>query len=108
MTGDRYPDLAFGADFETIGAATHAGNVWVLRGGASGLTGTGAQSFNQGTSGVPGANESSDMFGDAIHLADRNKDGRADLSVVRAARTATTAPYGSCAAPPEAPRPPAR
>ena len=53
----------------------------MLRGGASGLTGTGAQSFNQGTSGVPGANESSDMFGDAIHLADRNKDGRADLSV---------------------------
>ncbi|MFF0052158.1 FG-GAP repeat domain-containing protein [Streptomyces sp. NPDC005498] len=81
VNGDRYPDLAFGAHFETVGAATHAGNVCVLPGGASGLTGTGAQSFNQGTSGVPGANESSDMFGDAIHLADHNKDGRADLSV---------------------------
>ncbi|MFD7944272.1 FG-GAP repeat protein [Streptomyces sp. NPDC059744] len=81
VNGDRYPDLAVGADFETIGSATHAGNVWVLRGGASGQTGTGAQSFNQGTSGVPGANESSNMVGDAIHLADHNKNGRADLSV---------------------------
>ncbi|MCX5048132.1 MULTISPECIES: FG-GAP-like repeat-containing protein [unclassified Streptomyces] len=81
VNGDGYPDLAVGANFETIGSATHAGSVWVLRGGASGLTGTGAQSFNQDTSGVPGANESSDMFGDAVHLADHNKDGRADLSV---------------------------
>lgn len=81
VDGDGYPDLAVGANFETIGAASHAGNVWVLRGGASGLTGTGAQSFNQGTPGIPGANESSDLFGDAVHLADHNKDGRADLSV---------------------------
>ncbi|MEU0784427.1 FG-GAP-like repeat-containing protein [Streptomyces sp. NPDC006173] len=81
VDGDRYPDLAAGAVFESIGSATHAGNVWVLRGGPSGLTGTGAQSFNQGTAGVPGANESSDLFGDAVHLADHNKDGRADLSV---------------------------
>ncbi|MFE9995570.1 FG-GAP-like repeat-containing protein [Streptomyces avermitilis] len=81
VNGDGYPDLAVGADFETIGSADQAGSVWVLRGGASGLTGTGAQSFDQGTSGVPGANESSDLFGDAIHLADHNKDGRADLSV---------------------------
>jgi hypothetical protein len=81
VNGDRYPDLAVGADFESIGSADQTGSVWVLRGGASGLTGTGAQSFNQGTAGVPGANESSDLFGDAIHLADHNKDGRADLSV---------------------------
>ncbi|MEW2164195.1 FG-GAP-like repeat-containing protein [Streptomyces sp. NPDC007084] len=81
VDGDRYPDLAVGAAFESIGSATHAGNVWVLRGGASGLKATGAQSFNQGTAGVPGANESSDLFGDALHLADHDKDGRADLSV---------------------------
>ncbi|GGK81541.1 FG-GAP-like repeat-containing protein [Streptomyces flaveus] len=81
VNGDGYPDLAVGADFETIGSADQTGNVWVLRGGASGLTATGAQSFNQGTPGVPGANESADMFGHAIHLADHNKDRRADLSV---------------------------
>ncbi|MGW1539210.1 FG-GAP repeat protein [Streptomyces sp. NPDC002309] len=78
---DGYPDLAVGAVFETIGSASHTGNVWVLRGGASGLTGTGAQSFHQNTAGVPGTGESSDMFGGAVHLADHNKDGRADLSV---------------------------
>ncbi|MFG2554062.1 FG-GAP-like repeat-containing protein [Streptomyces sp. NPDC048581] len=81
VNGDRYPDLAVGAVFETIGSASHAGSVWVLRGSASGLKATGAQSFNQGTSGVPGANETSDLFGTAVHLADHNKDGRADLSV---------------------------
>ncbi|WRZ91740.1 FG-GAP-like repeat-containing protein [Streptomyces sp. NBC_01007] len=81
VNGDGYPDLAVGADNESIGSAEGVGNVWVLRGGPSGLTGTGAQSFNQGTSGVPGGNESADMFGDAVHLADHNKDGRADLSV---------------------------
>ncbi|MCT9008179.1 FG-GAP-like repeat-containing protein [Streptomyces rhizosphaerihabitans] len=81
VNGDGYPDLAVGADNESIGSAEGVGNVWVLRGGPSGLTGTGAQSFNQDTSGVPGGNESADMFGGAVHLADHNKDGRADLSV---------------------------
>ncbi len=81
VNGDEYPDLAVSAVFETVGSASHAGNVWVLRGGASGLTGTGAQSFHQGTEGVPGANEQSDMFGTAVHLTDHDKDGRADLSV---------------------------
>ncbi|MFF6995405.1 FG-GAP-like repeat-containing protein [Streptomyces sp. NPDC008313] len=81
VDGDGYPDLAVGANFETIGSAAQVGNVWVVRGGPSGLTGTGAQSFNQGTPDVPGANESSDLFGDAVHLADHDKDGRADLSV---------------------------
>lgn len=78
---DDYPDLAVGANFETIGDAAEAGNVWVLRGGPSGLTATGAVSLNQGTPGVPGANESSDLFGDVVHLADHNNDDRADLSV---------------------------
>jgi len=81
VNGDDYPDLAVGADFETIGDADTAGNVWILRGGPSGLTATGAVSFNQGTAGVPGANESSDMFGQAVHLADHDNDDRADLSV---------------------------
>lgn len=81
VNGDGYPDLAVGADNESIGSTDGVGNVWVLRGGSSGLTATRAQSFNQGTSGVPGSNESSDGFGDAVHLADHNRDGRADLSV---------------------------
>ncbi|WP_353944034.1 FG-GAP-like repeat-containing protein [Streptomyces sp. HUAS MG91] len=82
--GDGYADLAVAAPSEAFGSdsiSDAAGNVWVLRGGASGLTGTGAQSFNQGTPGVPDSNEFFDLFGEALHFADHNKDGRADLSV---------------------------
>ncbi|MFM9369921.1 FG-GAP-like repeat-containing protein [Streptomyces sp. Da 82-17] len=81
VDGDDYPDLAVGAFFESVGSASHTGNVWVLYGGSSGVTATGAQSFHQGTTGVPGAGESSDLFGRAVHLADHNRDGRADLAV---------------------------
>ncbi|WP_367574338.1 FG-GAP-like repeat-containing protein [Streptomyces griseoaurantiacus] len=81
VNGDDFPDLAVGANFETIGEAEQAGNVWVLRGGSSGLTANGAVSLNQGTPDVPGANESSDLFGSTVHLADHNGDDRADLSV---------------------------
>ncbi|MEU8570729.1 FG-GAP-like repeat-containing protein [Streptomyces pathocidini] len=81
VNGDGYPDLAVGAMFESIGSASNTGNIWVLHGSSSGLTATGSQSFNQGTSGVPGANESSDLFGKSVHLADHNRDGRADLAV---------------------------
>ncbi|MEU6535305.1 FG-GAP and VCBS repeat-containing protein [Streptomyces sp. NPDC047000] len=81
VNGDDYPDLAVGASGETIGSAAGTGSVWVLRGSSAGLTGTGAQSFSQGTPGVPGTNESDDLFGDALHIADHNKDDRADLSV---------------------------
>ncbi|MFI1964647.1 FG-GAP-like repeat-containing protein [Streptomyces pathocidini] len=81
ITGDGYPDLAIGTNFESIGSATHTGNVVVLRGSSSGVTTSGAQSINQGTPGVPGSNESSDCFGGAVHLADHNNDERADLAV---------------------------
>ncbi|OIJ65118.1 FG-GAP-like repeat-containing protein [Streptomyces mangrovisoli] len=81
VNGDGYPDLAVGATGEDIGSASDVGTVWVLRGGKSGLTATGAQSFNQGTAGVPGANETGDLFTHALHLTDLNKDGRADLAV---------------------------
>ncbi|MFJ4711410.1 FG-GAP repeat protein [Streptomyces sp. NPDC088785] len=81
VDGDGYADLAVGAPGEAIGSVAGAGNVWVLRGGSGGLTGAGAQSVNQGSAGVPGANEASDLFGAAVRLADVNRDGRADLVV---------------------------
>ncbi|MER5949387.1 FG-GAP and VCBS repeat-containing protein [Streptomyces sp. NPDC001904] len=81
IDGDDFPDLAVGAGGEDIGSADDVGNVWVLRGGASGLTGTGALSLNQGTAGVPGASEGADLFGAAVHVADHNGDDRADLTV---------------------------
>lgn len=57
-----------------------AGAVVVLRGTARGLTGTGAQVVTQNTPDVPGSAEKNDAFGRAVHLADANHDGLADLA----------------------------
>ncbi|MGV9455821.1 FG-GAP-like repeat-containing protein [Streptomyces sp. NPDC003635] len=77
--GDGYQDIAVGAADESLGSKADAGTVTVLRGSASGLTGSGAKSFSQDTSGVPGTAESYDYFGDSVFLTDANKDGRAEL-----------------------------
>ncbi|MFE2738573.1 FG-GAP and VCBS repeat-containing protein [Streptomyces sp. NPDC059349] len=81
VTGDGYPDIAVGVPGEDIGSIREAGAVVLLKGGASGLTGTGAQAFNQSTSGVPGASEKGDNFGASVLLADVNANNRADLAV---------------------------
>ena len=80
VTGDGHPDVAVGAPDEDLGALDRAGAVWLLKGSASGLTGAGAQSFTQDTSGVPGKAESSDRFGYAVRLEDLSGDGHADLT----------------------------
>ncbi|WP_028799251.1 FG-GAP-like repeat-containing protein [Streptomyces sp. 142MFCol3.1] len=79
--GDGYADVAIGANSEYIGSIRHAGQVTVLRGSATGLTGTGSKSFSQNTTGVPGTAESDDYFGSEVKLSDINADGRAELSV---------------------------
>ncbi|MFF1448565.1 FG-GAP-like repeat-containing protein [Streptomyces sp. NPDC058274] len=79
VTGDGYPDIAVGVPGEDIGSVRDAGSVVLLKGGAAGLTGTGAQAFDQSTSGVPGASEANDNFGVGVLLADVNANNRADL-----------------------------
>ncbi|MGX1130654.1 hypothetical protein RKD49_002844 [Streptomyces glaucescens] len=61
--GDGYQDLVTGLPGEDFDGLTDAGTVLVLRGGASGVTGTGAKSFSQNTAGVPGTAEKGDRFG---------------------------------------------
>ncbi|WP_260326564.1 FG-GAP repeat protein [Streptomyces sp. TLI_185] len=56
-----------------------ASQVTVLKGGAHGLTGTGAVSFKQNTAGVPGTAEQNDFFGRSTALVDTDHDGRAEL-----------------------------
>ncbi|MFB9540548.1 MULTISPECIES: FG-GAP repeat protein [Streptomyces] len=80
VNGDGYPDVATGLPGENLGSVADAGAVVVLRGGAKGLTGTGAQVVTQNTPNVPGAAEKGDAFGKAVHLADANHDGLADLA----------------------------
>ncbi|MFD5794451.1 FG-GAP repeat protein, partial [Streptomyces diastatochromogenes] len=62
-----------------VGRDAHAGAVWLLRGSRTGLTGTGAQSFDQNTRGIPGTAEADDAWGAQVRLADTDGDGRAEL-----------------------------
>ncbi|WP_392966292.1 VCBS repeat-containing protein [Streptomyces sp. LN245] len=79
VNADGYADVAVGTPGEAIGTVASAGAVAVLRGGASGLTGRGAVSFSQNTTGVPGTAEKNDLFGGYTALADTDHDGRAEL-----------------------------
>ncbi|MFF4689447.1 FG-GAP repeat protein [Streptomyces sp. NPDC001307] len=81
VNGDGYADVAVGSPGEDVGTVASAGAVAVLRGGASGLTGSGAVSFNQNTTGVPGTAEKNDLFGGRTALADTDHDGRTELYV---------------------------
>ncbi|MEV0639162.1 hypothetical protein AB0I77_30350 [Streptomyces sp. NPDC050619] len=81
LNGDGYADVLVGSPGEAIGTRASAGNVVLLRGSAAGLTTTKAAGYNQDTTGVPGAAETGDQFGAAVHLADLNKDGKLETIV---------------------------
>jgi hypothetical protein len=77
--GDGYADVAIGAAGEDIGTVQDAGAVWVLRGSASGLTSSGAKSWDQNSADVPGTAEKGDKWGAQVRLTDPNRDGRFGL-----------------------------
>jgi hypothetical protein len=79
VDGDGYADVAVGAPGEDIGTVADAGAVWLLRGSRTGLTGTGARSFDQNTAHIPGTAEADDAWGAQVRLADTDGDGRAEL-----------------------------
>ncbi|WP_217553170.1 FG-GAP-like repeat-containing protein [Streptomyces sp. GbtcB6] len=79
--GDGYDDVAVGTPYETVTTASQTGTVTLLRGSAAGLTGVGSTRYTQNTPGIPDLNEDDDFFGSAVHLADLDGDGRADLAV---------------------------
>ncbi|MGW6021458.1 FG-GAP and VCBS repeat-containing protein [Streptomyces sp. NPDC055099] len=95
VTGDGYADIAVGVPGEDVDSAGDTGAVVLLKGGASGLTGTGAQAFNQTTANVPGVSESGDTFGTEVKLSDVNKDGRADLTAGAPLEDGTTKDSGA-------------
>ncbi|MER6146152.1 FG-GAP and VCBS repeat-containing protein [Streptomyces sparsogenes] len=80
VNGDGYADIAVGIPYEDLDGGVDAGSTVLLYGGASGLSGAGAQAFTQDTAGVPGAAEAGDHFGAAVRLGDTDGDGKADLA----------------------------
>ncbi|MEU7422350.1 FG-GAP and VCBS repeat-containing protein [Streptomyces sp. NPDC040750] len=82
VNGDGYQDLVVSTPLEDIDGVTDTGAVTVLYGSASGVnTASGAQSFNQNSTGVPGGNEKNDLFGVDVKLDDVTGDGKADLVI---------------------------
>ena len=78
---DGHADLAIGIIHESVGSAAFAGAVLMLRGAPDGLTSAGAQSWHQGSPGIPGGNEMNDLFGGALSVGHFNADAFPDLAV---------------------------
>lgn len=81
VTGDGKADVLVGAPGEAIGSTAEAGVVTLLKGSAAGLTGSGAQSFDQNHSVVPGSSERGDKFGVSVALLNLNGTGGLDALV---------------------------
>jgi hypothetical protein len=73
--GDGYADLAVGIPFKD----NEKGQVLVLYGTATGLTGVGSQVWNQDN--LADLRENGDQFGSALTSGDFNSDGYSDLAI---------------------------
>ncbi|MGW0998357.1 FG-GAP-like repeat-containing protein [Streptomyces sp. NPDC002523] len=82
---DGYADVLTGIPGEDITRnavnQSNAGTATLLKGSATGITGTAAQSVSQDTSGVPGSTETGDSLGSSVSLTDLSGYGRADLTI---------------------------
>jgi hypothetical protein len=82
---DGYADVLTGLPNEDITRSganqSNAGTTLLLKGTSTGLTGSGALSFHQDTSGVTGWTEPNDKFGSSVVLQDLSGYGRADLAI---------------------------
>ncbi|MFF5977662.1 FG-GAP-like repeat-containing protein [Streptomyces olindensis] len=81
---DGYADALAGAPGEDLTRdgvnRADAGNAILVKGSASGLTGSGSTGISQDTSGIPGSTETGDRFGSSVSLTDLSGYGRADLT----------------------------
>ena len=81
LNDDGYDDLVIGVPGEDVGSTNGAGGVNILFGSSGGLTTSGSQWFDQDTTGILEAAETSDSFGRALAIGDLNDDGYEDLVV---------------------------
>jgi hypothetical protein len=77
FNGDGFDDMASGEPF----AASNAGDVRVLYGGASGLSTTGEQTWDQDSPGIPDVKEAGDWFGIAMAAGNYGNGAEDDLAV---------------------------
>ncbi|MEV4543142.1 hypothetical protein [Micromonospora echinaurantiaca] len=80
VTRDGKADLLIGVPGEGVGSQAEAGMVVLLKGSAAGLTGTGAQGFDQNHAVVPDTAERGDRFGASVALL--NLDGTGGLDAL--------------------------
>jgi hypothetical protein len=76
----RPADLAMAAGDGTADSANHEA-VAVVYGSADGLSTSGAQLWRQGSPGMPGDTEGTDLFGLALSAADYGEQASADLAI---------------------------
>lgn len=81
FNGDGFADLAIGVPGEDEGLDTDCGAVHILFGSSSGLRGLVDEFWTQGSTGVKGFRQDSDMFGSALAAGDFNGDGFSDLAI---------------------------
>ncbi len=81
FNGDGFADLAIGVPGEDEGFDTDCGAVHILFGSSSGLRGLSDEFWTQGSTGVKGFRQDSDMFGSALAAGDFNGDGFSDLAI---------------------------
>jgi FG-GAP repeat len=85
FNGDGHDDLAVGAPGEDVGPEgmeiQDGGQVHVIYGSNTGLTGSGDQVFHQDTPGISDHVEEFDLFGRSVAAGDFNGDGRDDLAI---------------------------
>ncbi|NYF55829.1 hypothetical protein [Micromonospora purpureochromogenes] len=81
VTGDGKADVLVGSPGEAVGPTAEAGVVTLLKGSASGITGSGAQAFDQNHPNVPGTSERGDKFGASVAVLNLNGTGPLDAVV---------------------------
>ncbi|MEV0721177.1 hypothetical protein AB0I37_00160 [Micromonospora purpureochromogenes] len=81
VTGDGRADVLVGSLTEEVGPTDEGGVVTLLKGSASGVTGSGAQAFDQNHPNIPGTVERGDKFGASVAVLNLNGTGPLDAVV---------------------------